>query len=272
MRPFSYHNHTRFCDGCSTVEEMIESAIEHGCDGIGFSAHSFLPRDDGFALPLERTEEYIEAVRAAKVKYSDRIAVYLGLEQDMYTDPADYAKCDFEYKIGSVHGFQIGGVDYSIELTREGFMRAVELFGGDVYAMCEGYFELVSKVCDVTNAEIAGHIDLITKLNEDGSLFDESHPRYLAAAKKAINKLARDGKIFEINTGAMSRGYRSAPYPSKTLLKMIKEAGGMITYSSDCHRADWITCAFDEAVALAKDCGFEGFMKFDGEKFFLERF
>ena len=61
---------------------------------------------------------------------------------------------------------------------------------------------------------------------------------------------------FEINTGAMSRGARTAPYPNPILLRELCAMGGRIMINSDSHRADTIGWAFDQAAKLAWDCGF----------------
>ena len=68
---------------------------------------------------------------------------------------------------------------------------------------------------------------------------------------------AKYGKPFEINTGAIGRGLRTTPYPSPELLSMIRRAGASIMINSDCHNKDFLDCGFDDAVALAKDCGFK---------------
>ena len=67
--------------------------------------------------------------------------------------------------------------------------------------------------------------------------------------------LARD-VIFEINTGAVARGYRPLPYPAPFLLDAIRQKGGRVCITSDSHRADTIVHAFPQAAALAGSCGF----------------
>ena len=62
--------------------------------------------------------------------------------------------------------------------------------------------------------------------------------------------------IFEINAGAISRGYRTVPYPAPFLLRAIRERNGRICITSDAHAAESIACAFPQAAALAKECGF----------------
>ena len=87
--------------------------------------------------------------------------------------------------------------------------------------------------------------------------FNSKDKRYIDAAKKAVDILAKTGAIFEINTGAIQRGYRKTPYPSEDILKMIKNAGGKIMINSDCHNTDGIDCEFDAAYEYAYKCGFE---------------
>ena len=36
----NFHTHTQFCDGKSTAEEMLLSAIDKGFSALGFSGHS----------------------------------------------------------------------------------------------------------------------------------------------------------------------------------------------------------------------------------------
>ena len=74
---------------------------------------------------------------------------------------------------------------------------------------------------------------------------------------EAVRLAAERDRIVEINTGAMSRGYRAEPYPSRAMLTELRRRGGRIAVTSDCHRAEWIDFGFDRAVQLARDCGFD---------------
>lgn len=62
---------------------------------------------------------------------------------------------------------------------------------------------------------------------------------------------------FEINTGAISRGYRTAPYPNPILLKELHAMRGRIIINSDSHAANTIGYHFDQAVKVARSCGFD---------------
>lgn len=150
--------------------------------------------------------------------------------------------------------YEVGGYGYiPVDDDGELLVAAAErYFGGDIYSLCEAYFETVAQVVDQVQPDIIGHFDLISKLNRGGeggsvgSLFDESHPRYVAAWKAAADRLLETGVPFEINTGAIARGYRNDPYPSKPIREYIKERGGKLIWSSDSHAAGTICGGFGE--------------------------
>ena len=119
-------------------------------------------------------------------------------------------------------------------------------FCGDYLAVCEEYYRLLADVPRKTKADIIAHIDLITKFNEGDKLFDTKDPRYIKAYRGAVDKLVTYGLPFEINTGAISRGYRTAPYPAPDILDYIKEKGGKLIISSDSHSKENIAYLFDK--------------------------
>ena len=245
-----FHTHTTFCDGKNTPREMIEEAISRGMTHIGFSGHSPAPYKADFTMT--DVDGYYNEIRALQEEYRGRIRVLCGIEADLYT-PLDTTR--FDYRIGSVHDVKCGEeyltVDDTEAILTEGVNR---LFGGDWYAFAEAYFGEVAKLACVS-PNIIGHIDLLTKYNEDGHLFDDTHPRYVAAAKAAIDALLPLGVPFEINSGAISRGYRTTPYPAPHLLSYIGERGGTVILSGDAHSADGIGLQFEENRALAEKHG-----------------
>ena len=149
------------------------------------------------------------------------------------------------------------GVYLSVDDNPERFQReTARFYGGDVLAYAADYYRLEAQVAKRTGCEIAGHFDLFAKFNEGGRFFDEGDRRYRSAALEALDALMERDVIFEINTGAMSRGYRTVPYPAPFLLRRIRERGGRITVTSDSHSADTILYGYAEAFTLARSCGF----------------
>ena len=64
------------------------------------------------------------------------------------------------------------------------------------------------------------------------------------------------GLAVEVNTGAMARGYRPIPYPAPAMLRTLRELGGRVILTSDCHDAARLTYGYAEALALLRAEGF----------------
>ena len=54
------------------------------------------------------------------------------------------------------------------------------------------------------------------------------------------------GKIFEVNTGALARGYRTDPYPEREIRAYLAAGGARMILSSDAHRKEKIGFAFEK--------------------------
>ncbi len=238
-----FHTHTNYCDGKNSPEEMILSAIEKGLEAYGFSGHGYTAFDLRYCMDLDETAAYKRDILALKEKYKDKIEVLLGIELDAFSD---HDTSDYDYVIGSCHYVEKDGKYRAVdEKAYEVEAICNEWYGGDYYAFAEDYFKVVASLAS-KKIDIIGHFDLITKFNEGDKLFDTKNPRYLAAAKSAIDALLPLGVPFEINTGAISRGYRTEPYPAKNLIDYIKEKGGTLILNSDTHSKDNIAFQFDK--------------------------
>ena len=249
-----FHTHTTYCDGKNTPEEMVLAAIEKGMECYGFSGHAYTPGEELYCMSHEGTIRYQKEVRRLKDKYSGKLKIYLGVELDYHSTGT---REGFEYFIGSVHYFARDGMKFPVDESPDIFSSVVsEVFGGDYYAAAENYYSYVGDVLRRTGADIIGHFDLITKFNEGGRLFDTRHPRYVAAWQQAADRLLRYGKPFEINTGAITRGYRTLPYPEADIIDYIGERGGSFILSSDSHAAGSLMYGFEEWEAYVTDKGY----------------
>lgn len=247
------HAHTTFCDGKHSAEEMVLAAIDAGMETLGFSGHSGLPFYTDWSMNAVHTQAYQKEILRLKEVYGDQICILLGIEQDLLAGVPSYP---YDYVIGSVHCLQVDGEHFMVDETAEVLSNAAKKhFGGDFYRLCKFYYQMMTQVVEMTRCDIVGHFDLVTKFNEGGCQFDENDPRYLKAALDALDFLLEKDVVFEINTGAMSRGYRRAPYPSPILLRRIAEKGGRVTITSDAHAKENLLYAFSDAVQLARACG-----------------
>ena len=102
---------------------------------------------------------------------------------------------------------------------------------------------------------ILGHIDLVTKLNRGNALFDEDDPRCRTAALEALHHTDPDATLLEVNTGAISRGYRDTPYPAVFLLREWRGMGGQIILTADAHSPETVVYGYGQAAELARAAG-----------------
>lgn len=247
-----FHLHTNFCDGNTSAEEMVLAAIERGMPCIGITTHSHTDFDTSYCIPKARIGEYRREIARLKAAYGDRITVLCGIEQDLWgTESTD----GYDYVIGSVHYLWKDEDWFSTDESVDALLRAKNAYyGGDGLSMAEDYFRAVAQIGRL-RPHIIGHFDLIAKCNRDGCLFDESDPRYLRAAYAAVDALLPLGIPFEINTGAIARGYRDIAYPAPDILSYIARRGGKVILNSDAHSPENLCYQFDMAEKYALDAG-----------------
>lgn len=267
------HTHSVLCDGTDKIEDMVIEAVNKGFYSLGFSGHAYTPFSLKYCMTPEETAEYIQEVNRVKEKYKDKIKIFLGTEVDYFSKGVFV---DYEYVIGSVHYMDSDGKDEEkgFDTSSAKFLksRADKYFNGDVYALAEKYYELLADLPNkLAKMDVVGHFDLLMKSCEDERIIDTSNKRYQDAVENCLNRLIKKVDVFEVNTGAIARGYRTEPYPEKWILKKIKEKGGKIILSSDCHKKEMLDCYYEQAIEYIKDCGFDEIHYFDGEKFLPEK-
>ena len=245
-----FHMHTKYCDGTASPEEMVQSAISKGLKVCGLSGHVYTPFDESYCMLQDDMNEYEKEIRALKEKYADKIEILCGIEQDRFAGKPDR---EWDYVIGSTHYVKCGDEYVPVDDTPETMVDAAKrYFDGDMYGLVEGYFEAAGDVCEATDADVIGHFNQVCKFNRGGegdkmgALFDEGHPRYVKAWKKAADILLEYGIPFEINTGGISAGFRTDAYPSKTMRDYLKARGAKFIMSSDSHRLDTLCFGFDD--------------------------
>ena len=313
------HTHTLYCDGKSTIKDMIRSALLRDFDVLGFSGHSFTAFDESYCMSRDGLLDYLDDLTDAREMFekdqeaakkffapemvgAKDLRILIGLEQDLYSAEPALRKQQgilnsgsqygtFDYIIGSTHAIRLSleelkerawdmsefkapdmdgvvlsddGLYIYVDYGPEALNWAIDkIFGGDPLAFAEAYFRDESRIVAETDCDIVGHFDLLLKFNEKDKMFDETSLRYVQARDKALDRIFSDFKakgmrpIFEVNTGAMARGYRTVPYPSQDSLKAIRDRGGQIIINSDCHRADLLDFGFSYARELVLGAGFE---------------
>ena len=64
-------------------------------------------------------------------------------------------------------------------------------------------------------------VTVVYSKEEPHHKFNEEDKKYKDIAMNALEEVAKQDKIFELNTGAISRGWKTSPYPAPFLLKRL---------------------------------------------------
>ncbi len=249
------HTHTTFCDGVSTCRETTLAAIDKGFSVLGFSGHSYTSFDTSYCMSREGTAEYYDCVEQLKNEFKDRICILKGIEYDMFSREST---AGLDFVIGSAHFIEHEGVYYPVDESFSKLKSIIEsCFGGDVALFCKKYYEQISYLADNIPCDIIGHFDLITKYNELYPLIDTSSDKYRRYAVDALCSVIENKRLIEVNTGAMARGIRGTPYPDRFILEEIKNRGGSVIITSDCHSCEKLDFAFESTRQMLSEIGFK---------------
>jgi len=249
----NYHTHSSWCDGKDSPRAMIQAAIAKGFETIGFSSHAMLPQDDvDWVLTPEKAPRYAREIRTLADEFKGLIRVLCGVEADYIPGGATpshaaYAGIAPDYIIGSIHFIKapdgtVFAIDHTPQILTDGIR---DRFDGDSAAFVKAYFAAVREMVSSFDFEIVGHPDLVRKFNVKNPFFDEKADWYREELEKTADAVAASGKIVEVNTGAISRGWLNDAYPSPTFRKLLRDRGVRFVLSSDAHAADAIDCAFE---------------------------
>ena len=264
------HTHIKMCDGKNTAEEMLVSAIGMGFDSLGFSSHGATPRK--LFWELDFAEEYVREITALKTKYSDRIKVYLGLEADYYS-AGEFAPQVYDYVIGSVHTFAKGDRLIAFDNTAEIAQEHIKIdFNSDPFLYTGAYYELLADLPNRFHFDIVGHFDVVTKFSEVApSLIDFESKKYINQSLEALWAVREKCEIFEVNTGAIGRGYKKTPYPAPHIMREMKNLNCKLVLTSDTHSTTSLMTGFAEAKEYIHSFGFDTVYYLGDNGFFGER-
>ena len=246
------HMHSTFDDGRDSCKEMLEACRRAGMTSAGVSLHSPMPFRNTWSP--DRVRPFVDEMNGLKGTMGD-FSVFAGIELDVLAAP-EIPLAAFDYVIGAVHHLPIHDIPPAVDGSPEQTEVLLAHFGGDAQEVAVRYYEQMIRLAEHPSVDIVAHFDLFTKFDEKHHFFDPDAPRVREAALRALRAVTRAGKIVEVNTGAISRGWRTSPYPARSLLCALREMGGRVTIGSDAHACAGVACAFPEAEALVRACGF----------------
>ena len=202
-----FHTHTTYCDGKSTPRQMVEAAYRMGLTDLGISGHAdFSMYEPGFGMSDDTLAAYKQELEALREEYAGKLNIYIGIELDTL-GPVQQA----EYAIGSTHSILKAGQLVTVDDTEEKLVQAVESVSGTVTGMPLHRIILNWRPQCTINSIATGSAILTCSPSSTKAISTlmRTKDAYLEPALAAMKScMARDSH-FEINTGAMSRGYRT---------------------------------------------------------------
>jgi histidinol-phosphatase (PHP family) len=162
--------------------------------------------------------------------------------------------------IGSVHylGWLSDGTMWTVDGPAAELRAGIDQsFGGKTRAAVEAFYRRVADMALSDRPDIVGHLDLVKKNNGDSQdLFDEESSWYREALASAIEAVASAGCVVEVNTGGVSRGFRSDWYPCKWALRRMRELDVPVTFGSDAHDPRHVGFQMREVREFLQDVGY----------------
>lgn len=252
----TYHNHSIFSDGKTTVKAMVDAAAAVGVAEVGLSDHLTLHpggRVVPWSMKPDQLSRYVETVRAEMARPD--ITVRLGIELDWFDGHEAALRravetYPFDYVLGSVHfvgEFPVDGVP-----SRWGMLTQ-----DDIDALHRGYWERLARMARSGLVDIVAHLDLPKKF---GHLPREQPWDVI---EPALDAIAEHGLVVELNTAGWSKPCADA-YPSLELLRACRERGIETMLAADAHKPDDLLRDFDRGLARLREAGYHRQARFTG--------
>lgn len=244
IKKISYHNHTIWSDGYSTIEEVIHEAKRKRTAEIGISDHIVLlpfNKKVEWSMNPSLLQSYIEELEELKKYSTTSFRIKKGLEVDYIH--STFSKLmsvlnsfPFDYFIGSVHFVDGFPLDSPLEVWEK--MSEKEI--NDVW---RDYWRLVGQMVDTKKFKIIGHLGY-PKWSLHFPTEDLSD-----LIISTLEKISYAGSLIEINTSGWDNTF-SEQYPSIEILKKAKSKGIKFVLSSDSHKHKDLDKHFRKAEGL----------------------
>ena len=282
----SLHTHTIFCDGKEDVETMCRAAYEKGLVSIGFSSHAPAGKTGlktFWHMKDEKLGEYINEVKAARLRWEGKLSVYLGLEVDYIKglrspSDSDIKDLNLDYAIGAVHYLrpshgEMFTVDGPLEELENGILDG---FGGDGESMLSDYLNNVMEMVTLGGFDIVAHLDLVRKNHKferspafqekKGRWFEVESADYMQKMEEIARAISSSGLVVEANTGGINRGYVKDTYPSLAVLRLMQRYKVPVMISADAHNPNDLDGHYNEARQILLNAGYTSHVLFEGRK------
>jgi histidinol-phosphatase (PHP family) len=265
---------------------MCRTAYEKGLVSIGFSSHAPVGKTGlktTWHMKDEKLGEYINEVKAARLRWEGKLAVYLGLEVDYIKGlrspmDKDIKDLNLDYTIGAVHYLtpphgELFTVDGPLEELENGILDG---FGGDGESMLSAYLNNVMEMVTLGGFDIVAHLEKKQKnhssqgssafRDKQGRWFEMENADYIRKMEEIARAISSSGLVVEANTGGIKRGYVTETYPSLAVLSLLHKYKIPVIISADAHNPKDLDGHYSEARQILLDAGYTSHVLFEGRK------
>ena len=243
--------HTRLTDGTLEPVDYARVALSRGIDDIGRSDRAPLgDRDTDWTMKLADLDTYVGWVRDAQRQFP-QLSIKLGLEVDFFPGREGWirelaARHPWDFFLGSVHFIGDFPVDRS----------AADWKDQNVTQRWQQYFDLWEQAARSRLFDSLAHPDLPKKFGFRPPSFDY---------RPALRAVQAAGCAIEVSTAGLRKPCREI-YPTEEFLRLARQLDIPITFGSDAHIPEDTGADFDQAVALARRCGYDQLCRFAHRK------
>ena len=248
-----YHTHTPLCRHAEGWPvDYARVAAERGLGELGFADHNPMPQYlDDWRMRREDLPRYFEEIARARAGFP-QLNIKLGLECDFIPGQESWIEeitgmAEWDYLIGSVHYLRQGW-----EVDHPKYVGRHEIHAEEIW---RDYWDLYGRCIRSGLFDFVAHPDLPKKfgITPTGDLRRFYEP--------AVAALAETGMAFEINTAGLRRDCREV-YPARGFVELARTAGVPLLINSDAHTPEDVGAGFEEAISLAKGCGYTHTLRF----------
>ncbi|MEI8086270.1 MAG: histidinol-phosphatase [Paludibacter sp.] len=268
----NYHSHCTFCDGRSSMEEFVESAIAKGIKSYGFSSHAPLPFLTKWTMKEDDFDDYLLEFNRLKIKYKNQIELYFGLEVDYIEN---YSSIENDFFQGKTFDYLIGSIHYLDKIDDEQFFcidgdfndfdkGLQQIYNGDIKLAVKRFFEVTNLMIQKGGFDIVGHFDKISLNASNYKSFDGNALWYKNLVGETLQLLKEQGMILEINTKSLFK--KGFTYPHQQFYPLINELQIPIMVNSDCHYPINVIDGFEPTFRALKKAGFKTMQQLNQNK------
>lgn len=265
VQPFSFHTHTTFSDGRSTIDEMLSRAVQLGWQEIAITDHfevgptvqstnQFLNKS--FVERLPQCQQHIRDIKAAAANYP--LKVYAGFEVDFFTTPGWLEDFRAFRKLCGADFYHTGNHNVVSEDHDQAYPV---LFLREYIDPIQHHDYFVRHFETMRAAVLSGEFLFLAHIDFARWGGDMQDGQYQEQIMSVIEALAKTGMATELNTkGMLTIGDY---YPSPWILKELKAHNVPIVISDDAHHTDQMGRYFAEAEVMLDAIGYKNRWKLE---------